>query len=246
MAIQSIMVDSREPEWVQKLEFGGVPKAVTALNAGDFLLATEDNCMLAVERKTPTDFLNTLRGDRLFQQMSGMREATHWAYLLITGPLLRSPDNKVIADRVTGWDWNAVQGALLTVQELGVHVMYCAGDFYLESAILRLANRSRLDVPVDHPRKSRVLSDAESIIASLPGIGIERLDAIERVFSINQLGYMGLLALTDPAPEKWGIAGIGSGITRRIRKALGLQDGMYLQLTKGEENEQRIDDQKAA
>jgi ERCC4-type nuclease len=246
MAIQSVMIDQREPDWVQKLEFSGVPKAVTLLNAGDFLLATDDNCMLAIERKTPGDLLNTLRGDRLFQQVAALREVSPWSYLLITGPLLRGPDNKVIADRITGWDWNAVQGALLTVQELGVHVLHCAGDHDLETALIRLANRSRDAVPVDHPRRSRILSDAESIIAALPGIGLERLDAIERVFPINQLGYMGLLALTDPEPEKWDIQGIGSGITRRIRKALGLQDGMYLQLTKGSTNEQRTDDQKAA
>jgi len=247
MAIQSAMIDSREPEWVRKLEFGGVPTAVTPLPTGDIWAATDDNAMLCIERKTPDDLLNTLRGDRLFRQVAALHQQTPWAYVLITGNLVRSTDGKVITTRVTGWDWNALQGALLTVQELGGLVVYCAGDHDVEAAIVRLANRSRDAVPMTGVRQARVLSDAESIIAALPGIGIERLDAIEQAFPINKLGYMGLLALTDPEPERWDIRGIGSGITRRIRKALGLHDGMYLQLTKGMvDDEQRIDDQEAA
>jgi len=247
MAIQAVQIDSREPEWVRNLQFGSVPTAVTPLPAGDIWVATDDNAMLCIERKTPDDLLNTLRDERLFRQVAALRAQSQWAYVLITGNLVRSTDSKVITDRITGWDWNALQGALLTVQELGGLVVYCAGDTDVEAAVLRLANRRRDAVPVCAARQARILSDAEAIIAALPGIGIERLDAIERVFPLNELGYMGLLALTDPEPERWDIHGIGSGITRRIRKALGLHDGMYLQLTKGMvDDEQRIDDQEAA
>lgn len=246
--IQSVIIDSREPTYVQQLKFGGAPVAVTMLPAGDIWIATDDNAMLCIERKTPDDFLNSLRDDRIFGQCAALREQTQWAYLLITGLFLRGADNHVITGRLTGWDYNAVQGALLTIQELGVHVIHCTGDHDLEGAITRLANRDRGVVHVPPARFNHVLSDAEAIIASLPGIGVERLNAINAVYPLNQMAYMALLALTDTDPNIWEIPGIGDGITRRIRKALGLSDGQYLFTESREENksEQRIDDSKAA
>ena len=248
--IQSVMIDQREPNWVKNLKFDSVPTATTMLPAGDLWVATDDSAMLVIERKTPNDFLNTLRDDRLFGQVSACREQSPWAYLLISGELTRGADGKVITDRLTGWNWDAVQGALLTVQELGVNIVHCAGDYDLEAAVTRLGNRQRDAVPVTQPRQARILSDSESIIAALPGIGLERLDAIDQVYPVNEVAYVALLALTEPNPESWGIKGIGSGITRRIRKALGLSDGMYLQLNSTEKEktnrEQRTGSQKAA
>ena len=246
--MKSVIVDSREPQWVQQLTFGSVPVAVTTLPAGDIWVATDDNMMLCIERKTPDDFLNSLRDDRVFGQCAALKEHSQWAYLLITGPFLRGADGKVITGRITGWDWNAVQGALLTIQELGIGVIHIAGDHDLEAAIIRLANRKRDTVRVIGPRIAHVLSDAEAIIASLPGIGVERLDAINAVYPLNEFGYMALLALTDTDPDAWDIPGIGEGITRRIRKALSLPDNLFLTTTRKEsnDNEQRIDNSKAA
>lgn len=246
--MKSALVDNREPNWVKQLTFGGVPVAVTMLPAGDIWIATDDNAMLCIERKTPDDFLNSLRDDRIFGQCAALKEHSQWAYLLITGPFLRGADGKVITGRITGWDWNAVQGALLTIQELGIGVIHATGDHDLEAMITRLANRKRDTVRVVGSRIAHVLSDAEAIIASLPGIGIERLDAINSVYPLNELGYMALLALTDTDPEAWDIPGIGEGITRRIRKALGLPDDLFLTTTRKEskDNEQRIDNSKAA
>jgi ERCC4-type nuclease len=233
--IQSVIIDSREPQWIQGLSFGGVPKAVTMLNAGDLWVACDDNNMLVIERKTPGDFLNTLRGDRLFGQMAAIHAASPWAYLLITGELQRAPDGKVITDRMTGWDWNSIQGALVTVQEMGVRVIQCAGDQDVEAAVTRLACRDRGAVPVIPPRQSRILSESEAIIASLPGIGLERLDAVvNRVGPLDRYGWVALIDLTDDRKNE--IPGIGSGTKRNIRRALGLPDGIYLGLDEREDN----------
>lgn len=246
--IQSVMIDQREPEHVKNIRFGGVPVAVTMLPAGDIWVATDDARMLCVERKTPDDFLNSLRGDRIFGQCAALREHTPWAYLIITGLFLRSADNHVVTGRVTGWDYNAVQGALLTIQELGVGVIHITSEHDLEGAILRLANRKRDVVRVPPARHAHVLSDAEAVIAALPGIGPERLDEINRIWPLNEMAYMALLALTDPDPAAWDIPGIGAGISRRIRRVLGLPDGVYLTTNSKENknNEQRIDIEQAA
>ena len=68
------MVDNREPEFFQKLKFGGVPTMVTQLETGDVQAVTDDGCTLVFERKTPSDFLNSLKDERLFPQMARMTE----------------------------------------------------------------------------------------------------------------------------------------------------------------------------
>ena len=223
-SILSVIIDSREPQWVQALTFGGVPTAVVALDAGDFLVATSDNRMLGIERKTSDDLLGTLAKDRLFPQIARLRKTTDFAYLLITGPLLPGPEGKTITNRVTGWDWSALQGALVTVQELGVNVVYATGDDDLEPAIIRLAHRRRDDARILPPRQPNVLGPGEAAIASLPGIGLERLQA---VLDATGEPFWALVALTQSDGEH--INGIGPATKQRIRNALGLS-GKYADL----------------
>jgi len=221
------MIDDREPDHIKNLTFGGLPVTVTRLDHGDVLAVDDTGTMIAIERKTPSDFLNTLRDDRLFPQLTGLRSVTPWAYLMITGALERTTDGKVVVDRgATGWSWNAIQGALLTVQELGVYMTYCAGDADYEAAILRLGSRKREGQrPIVPPRQARILNHGEAALAELPGIGAEK------VFSL--LDYTGTVAnalqyLADPDASNGHVAGIGPITVANVRKALGLQDWQIL------------------
>jgi len=243
MSIIALQIDSREPAWVQALKFNDVPKIVTHLPAGDLWIATDDNQILVIERKTPNDFLGSLKDGRIFAQVAQLKEFSPWAYVLISGEFNRTGDGKTITDRITGWNWDAVQGALLTIQEQGVYVMYCANDFDLESAVIRLANRSRDVVKVPAVRDTLVLSEGENIIASLPGIGMDRLDAV-----LKECGSViwSLVALTDDE-LKIKINGIGEATKRRIRKALGMDDWMKLQIVEREDkSNEQYNDSKAA
>lgn len=224
MSISALILDSREPQWVQDLTFGNLPKAVTFLEQGDVLATCDDGSMLLVERKTPSDFLNSLRDERVFLQLANMLLVTRWSYLMITGEFQRGPGGKVIVDRgETGWSWNAVQGSLLTAQEMGIYVTFCGGDSEYEGTVLRLGNRDHKSIKEIGPSKQpRILAINECIVASLPGIGIERLHTV--------LEYCGtaawsLCALTDKTST---IPGIQDGIKRRIRSALGLQEEQQL------------------
>lgn len=227
MSIVACIIDQREPAWVQALTFGGAMTACSLLDAGDLLATTDDGTLLAIERKEPSDFLNSLRDDRLWPQLAGIRAASKWAYLLITGELRRGDDGKTWADgRGTGWAWNAVQGALLQAQEMGVMVAYAANNADYEPAVLRLAARShKPEILLPPARDPRVMSQAEQILCSLPGIGYERVGAL--------LEYTGspawaLSFLTDLSAEA-KVPGIGPGVKRAIRKALGFEhDDMIL------------------
>jgi ERCC4-type nuclease len=226
MGITAIMIDSREPEWVQKLEFGGLPKTVTMLDWGDCMAATDDGSMVLVERKTPDDFLGSLRDERLFLQLSNMLLITRYGYLMITGELQRGPGGVVVTDRgQTGWSWAAVQGALLTIQEMGIFVTYSGGDQDYEAAILRLGNRDRKAVLELGPaKKVRLLDPSEAIVSTLPGIGIERL---HQVMEYCQTAANALVALTD---EDTQIPAVPMSVKKRVRQALGLTPGQEFQI----------------
>lgn len=224
--ITGLLIDSREPSWIQQLQFGGIPTTVTYLEQGDVMAACDDGNILLFERKTPSDYLSTLRDGRLFPQLAEMFIVTRWSYLIVTGDFIRGPGNRVITDRgETGWDWDAVMGSLLTIQEMGIFVVHCANDLAFESTIIRLGNRERKpELLLAPPRFPRILSAQEAIVAALPGIGIERMQA---VMAYCNTPAWALVALTDPTSV---IPGIGNGVKTKIRAALGLKNDQQLVL----------------
>ena len=229
---EAILVDSREPAWVQNLAFEGAPVSVTLLAQGDVQVATSDGCILYIERKTPDDFLNSLHDDRLLPQIARLAEIrlneqlfknsiTSWPYLVITGELGRGAGNKVVtAERTTNWDWNAIQGVLATIQEAGVPVVYCAGDVAFEACVLRLAARGRGPLQLLPPRPPSIVGAGAQFLASLPGIGVER--ALELLkWGGNKPAHV-LSAITDP---EMAVPGVGKVGREKIRAMLGLGRG---------------------
>jgi ERCC4-type nuclease len=196
------------------------------LDAGDYLLMCTD-AIIGVERKTASDFANTLRDERLFPQLARLRELTPWAYLALVGTITPGPNgNAVIDGRESGWKWASITGALLTVQEIGVNILHVDADSGLESALLRLANRDRSPMRVKPARDLTVVGEGEAVLSALPGVGPDRAATL--------IQYAGtpawaLTYLTDAAlADREHIPGIGEGVKRRIRKALGLDDEQAL------------------
>lgn len=219
-------IDSREPENIQKLTFGGVPTVVTALDAGDLWASCDDGELLVIERKTTSDLLGSIADQRLFQQALRMRERSRWAYVVVTGYLQPTHDGKTfVQGKATGWDWNAVQGALLDIQETGVQVVYCEHDNGYEATVQRLAKRSRAGRVLNNTaRPARVMTAAETILTSLPGIGLERAQDVMGHFE-RPAQALAWLTWQDTVLE---VAGIGNGIKANVRRALGLGDGESL------------------
>lgn len=235
MNISAVMIDSREPDWVKSLQFGGVPTAVLQLDYGDLHVLTNDGYTLVIERKTPDDLLNTLRDERLLPQMARMVEARlneqvngelqTWPYLVITGQLYRGPNgNAITGDRgVTGWNWDSVMGALLTIQEMGVFVAFAGGDEDFEAAIIRLANRKRDPIKLLPPRPPTILGPGATFLASLPGIGPKHaLRLLEWSAGNAAQALTGLTDLSIDCP-------LPLSTRRRARAALGLKDNQTLE-----------------
>lgn len=227
MGIVSVVIDSREPTWLHGLTFGGALTTVAALDAGDLLIATDDGDLLAVERKTANDFLGSLRDNRIWTQLAGLRSLTPWAYLALCGDLRPGPGGLTFSDgRSTGWNWASVSGALLSIQEAGVHVVWVPSDSEYEQAVIRLANRDRSPIIVQPARQMVLMSEAEQILTSLPGIGLEKARSL--------LAYCGspAWALWFLCDEQWDgpnpPKGFGPETKRRVRAALGLKPEQQL------------------
>jgi len=234
--IEAVLVDSREPDWVQGLTFGGAPTSVTMLEECDIKAITSDGHTLVVERKTPDDLLNTLKEERLFPQMTRLSDErltqqlagyppTSWPYLLICGQLSPGPNGKVMTERgVTGWSYGAVMGALLSIQEMGVFVVFC-GDTEFEKTIISLGSRERDGVQkILPPRPAVMLGPGAAFLASLPGIGPERVIELMRwSANIPAHALAGIVDLEIEAP-------LPENTRKRIRAVLGLKDRQILEI----------------
>lgn len=230
----TIVVDSREPAWVQALTFGAPAKpAIAPLPAGDVLAMCDDGAAVAIERKTAGDLLGSLRDGRLLAQAGGLRAVTPWSYVVVTEPLYCGRAGFAVYEPKrgrtlveTGWAWNAVQGALLALQELGVGVVLGKGQDDFEACARWLFERARGPVAVAR-RETVPMDDATRILTSIPGVGAERAKQL-----LRDCGTVAdaLWALTD-APV-WGgrknVIGVGPVTRRQARQALGLPEGWVL------------------
>lgn len=230
--LTAIMIDTNEiatAPWINKLTFGGVPKMPANLEYGDLLATTETGDMVVVERKTPSDLLNSIKDNHIFAQAAGMRALSPWCYLVITGvPAATLSGNVIANERVTGWHWNAVQGALLDIQEMGVRIVYCLDENEYEATVIRLCNRERSKERIIEPTAlPRVLSPGEVLLTSLPGIGLERAQRLLREFDNNPAKAIAWLT-RKKSPVN--VPGISDG-TKRAAKAslcLGEYDEVFV------------------
>lgn len=239
----AIMIDQREPDHI-KSQFPDA--AVTLLNVGDAWVACDDGHILLIERKTSDDLLNSLKDGRLLEQISRLVESrinqqlrgerqTYWPYLIITGTLIPDRNGKVYTGRETGWSWNAVQGALLTVQELGCYVVHCPSDTEYANVIRMLGNRDREEVIDILPQKEALPVDAKSVfLMGLPGIGLERARQIlEWSGGILAHALVGLTDLEIKSP-------IGEVSRQKIRGFLGLRDKQTIELSLDSQDREKL------
>jgi len=182
---------------------------------------TDDGDMIIIERKTPSDLLNSIRDKHIFSQAAGIGALSPWSYIVITGVLTSTASGNVVADdRITGWKWNAIQGALLEIQELGVRIVYCLGQDEYEPTVIRLCNRTRSKEKIIEPTtQPRFMSPGEVMLTSLPGIGIERAQLLLREFNNDPARA---LAWLTRKKSKISAAGIGEGVKRAVKSALCL------------------------
>lgn len=234
--ILALQIDSREADWLKAWEtrppkeFAEIPIAVAMLETGDARVWCEDGTVLSIERKTPADFIGSIPNDHIFDQAGRMmldRATTgSFPFLVITGEIMRNPTtgNCIIpgSRHGEGWNWHAIQGAILTIQETGVPVIFCAGDMDYAPTLERLAARKKSVTIINPTREIFPLTPAEKILCAFDGIGPELAAAVlERCDNSPAWALDYLTDLGDDLPK---IPGIAMGRKRAIRGQLGLKD----------------------
>ncbi len=110
LAPVDIVVDSREyskqQQYIEKIRAKGLKVAVMKLDVGDYyLLAPEDKNPILVERKSITDFLNSIRDNRIWEQSVLLKKAAEEENAI---PIIILEGSLSIIKRFTKWNITAV------------------------------------------------------------------------------------------------------------------------------------------
>jgi ERCC4-type nuclease len=196
-----IIIDSREPFDIQ-----AIGDKVELLEYGDIKIIAHDK-QIIIERKTPSDFWNSLKSGRLNEQLAGCDA------LVIYGPYGLLPFFQTDKD-------DGLSGTYRYVDALnGVsnhHIVWHASNIqHLKKMILRyeeqlydntfgkmrlFAKKSQLPVPVD-------------ILARFPGIGVEKATQLLEA-------YEDLEGVFGAAYDRLTIENIGEKSLGKIESAL--------------------------
>ena len=251
---------STNPEVVEKLQefFGQANVIVTNLphrefgnisvTAGDINIPLDDGSVLAIERKTPMDFLNSIRDRHIFNQVEVMAQHAKYSAIIITGKLTFSPDDKVMADREeTNWGGSSIRATLDLIQYSGCALRLCppAEYPYAIREIYNVVNKSSNHQGVF---KNRIVTfpptdERVQMLCQFPGVGIESAESILRFAGMmdnnsDEDGYGTLSGAlhwitimagieNDSRPKHWnGKRGANKIVT--IRKLLGLASNQYI------------------
>lgn len=227
-ALLNIAIDTgAEPPVSTMVLFSGPDVARVPLGEPATIIAMcADGAMLACMYQPAMQLLHLMRRGEHLPLLMQLRDRSPWSYLLVDGYLRCTGAGKAeVNGNATGFDWSAVQGLLLSIQELGIGVVTVQDIKHLGDTIYGLAKRDRSTRWVRPPREALFVSPAEDLLLALPGIGDERCRAVLKYCGDNPAAALD--ALTDPRQD---IPGIGPAVKRNVRAALGLSDGTRLAL----------------
>ena len=162
----------------------------------DFLVTCDNGDLLAIERKSPNDFLASIVDGRIKSQVEKMKVLTKWVHIVITGDLKTEINkrNEKITDSRHKWTIGKVEGAKMSPQQMGCVVIHCDGEDDFIPCIVRIANRSRDNIIVKPVRQITVFGGQEATLASMPGIGSEKAMRYFQMFGTLSNAVMSLCA----------------------------------------------------
>ncbi len=177
------------------------------LAAGDYLLSKS----VAAERKTTSDFLQSMTDGRLFEQLSRIKESFESVLLIIEGETLF--DERNIHP-------NAIRGALASITvDMAVPIIWTATPLETAEMLFAIAKREqgekKKSVGIRGKRKFRSMNQQqEFLICGLPEIGA--------ISAKNLLKHFGTPEKVFSASEQdlQQVEGIGKAMAKKIRRIL--------------------------
>lgn len=220
-----VYVDSREgnSRVIRALDTIGVKVKVNTMAVADYQVSDD----VAIERKTASDFVDSIVDKRLFKQAKAMMEEFKKPILILEGD-----------DFYTGFiNPNAIRGSMASIAiDYGISIIPTRTPEDTAAMIKRIAIREqqgeKKSIQIRTERKPQNLWEQQLfIIESLPNIG--------PVHAKNLLEHFGSVKAVLQADEKQlqEVDGIGKKTAKSIKEVV---DGKYLYFKKPEKNEKLI------
>lgn len=223
-------------------DYGGV-----TVTAGDINIPLSDGTVLAIERKTPDDFLNSIPTRHLFNQVEVMAQNAKYSVIIVTGAFtygktddmcyIRKDDERIS----TNWTGASVRAAITKIMYSGCPVIFCPEEFYCQAIAEQysIANQGDTSQGI---KKRRIITfppidERVEFIAQIPGIGLKLAESL-MMFAGKMEGksddygtiasafhWLSILVQIDKTerPAGWGPAKILAA-----RKFFGLESNQYI------------------
>ncbi|MEM1902860.1 MAG: ERCC4 domain-containing protein [Pyrobaculum sp.] len=165
----TVLVDTREhnEEIIRAIKESGCGVIKTKLEVGDYSAGG-----FIFERKSVSDFVNSIIDGRLFSQLERLRISEMRPVVIIEGDLWRELQHRDVSP-------NAVLGAQLAIYTMGVCIIHTADPIHTGSLLCIAAKRGRGGVKTPTVKKSRDIKTLQiSLLASLPGVGPRRAEEL--------------------------------------------------------------------
>lgn len=170
-----IIADSREPD--ELIDLLGATRLT--MPVGDYRLFAYGDKTVLIERKTASDFLNSISDGRLQTQLRSLVQESAYPILLLEGQFYPSQDGMVSIDnRDTKWRYDSVMNFIMTLQLSGVYVVNTVSMQATVQAIVSLEEYFKkkdhtalnrhpiLSIFPDDPNEQRI-----QFMSQIPGIG---------------------------------------------------------------------------
>lgn len=227
-------------------EYGG-----TSVTAGDINIPLDDGNLLAIERKTPTDFLGSIANRHIFNQVEVMAQNAKYSIIVITGTFTYGQKDDMTyilkgnEKEITNWSGRSVRGALNTIQWSGCPIQFCPPERFSVTIeeIYSTVNKPDKHQGID---KRRVITfppvdDRVEYLCHLPGIDLTLADRLLKFAAMmdnnaDELGYGTVASALHWATIMSGVGkssrpkGWGPNKILTVRKFLGLSATQYLGL----------------
>ncbi|MEZ0319007.1 MAG: ERCC4 domain-containing protein [Pyrobaculum sp.] len=167
---ETVLVDSREhaQEVVRYIKETGCGVLKTKLEVGDYIAGD-----FVFERKSVSDFVNSVVDGRLFEQAAKLKDSGLKALVIVEGDLWGELRFRKISP-------NAVLGAQLALYAMGVGLVYTVDKAHTGALVCLAAKRSGkrgVKTPAVK-KKADVKTMQVALLASLPGIGPKRAEQL--------------------------------------------------------------------
>lgn len=216
----------------------------TSVTAGDINIPLDDGNVLAIERKTVNDLLQSIPNRHIMNQIEVMHTNAKFVSLVITGKLKYHPVTDMVwsDDRETKWNGNDVRSLLRKIQLTPAIVEYCPEERYAETVLEIYKTITGIDnLPKTY--KNRIVTfpptdERIQFLAQLPSVSLDRATSLLQFAGMmdggdsegygtvaGALHHLSIMSHygKEVRAEHWGAKTILTN-----RKFLGLESNQYI------------------